>query len=294
MKKQEKVLIAGATGYLGRYVVQEFKKRGYWVRVLARNAEKLAEPGPFLEPAVNHLVDEIFTGEITQPETLHGVCDDIDMVFSSVGITRQRDGLSFMEVDYQGNKNLLNIAVQESVKKFTFVSVFMADVMPHLADARELFVRDLRNCGLDYAVVRPTGYFSDMGEYLNMAKSGRIYLLGTGQNRINPIHGQDLAQVCVNAACKKVKQVELDIGGPEIFSHEEIARLAFKTIGSRFRKWSIPVWLMKVLATLIRPFSKNGHQITSFFTTVMSNDFVAPQTGSHTLNQYFKERTTST
>jgi len=32
----KKVLVAGATGYLGRFVVQEFKKRGYWVRALAR------------------------------------------------------------------------------------------------------------------------------------------------------------------------------------------------------------------------------------------------------------------
>ena len=28
VKKMQKVLIAGATGYLGRFVVQEFKKRG--------------------------------------------------------------------------------------------------------------------------------------------------------------------------------------------------------------------------------------------------------------------------
>lgn len=32
----KKVLVAGATGYLGRFVAREFKKQGYWVRVLAR------------------------------------------------------------------------------------------------------------------------------------------------------------------------------------------------------------------------------------------------------------------
>ncbi|MBW2364782.1 MAG: NmrA family NAD(P)-binding protein, partial [Deltaproteobacteria bacterium] len=37
----QKVIVAGATGYLGRFVVQEFKKRGYWVRALARNPHKL-------------------------------------------------------------------------------------------------------------------------------------------------------------------------------------------------------------------------------------------------------------
>ena len=37
----KKVLVAGATGYLGRYLVQELKKQGYWVRALARNTNKI-------------------------------------------------------------------------------------------------------------------------------------------------------------------------------------------------------------------------------------------------------------
>jgi uncharacterized protein YbjT (DUF2867 family) len=73
-----KVLIAGATGYLGRFVVQEFKRRGYWIRALARNPERLAEPGPFLSPAVQDQIDDLFVGEVTKPETLAGLCDGIE------------------------------------------------------------------------------------------------------------------------------------------------------------------------------------------------------------------------
>ena len=32
----KRVLVAGATGYLGKYLVKELKKRGFWVRVLIR------------------------------------------------------------------------------------------------------------------------------------------------------------------------------------------------------------------------------------------------------------------
>jgi uncharacterized protein YbjT (DUF2867 family) len=119
----KKVLVAGATGYLGRFVVQEFKKRGYWVRALARNPKKLEKNGPFLEPAVRDQVDEVFVGEVTKLETLNGVCDGIDIIFSSIGITRQREKVSFMDVDYQGNINLLELAKKAVVKKVIFVSV---------------------------------------------------------------------------------------------------------------------------------------------------------------------------
>lgn len=76
----KKVLAAGATGYLGRYVIKERKKQGYWVRALARNPEKLEN--------LKGSIDEIFIGEVTRPETLDKVCQGINFVFSSVGITR--------------------------------------------------------------------------------------------------------------------------------------------------------------------------------------------------------------
>jgi uncharacterized protein YbjT (DUF2867 family) len=100
-----RVLVAGATGYLGRFVAREFKQRGAWVRVLARNPDKLKTPGPFLEPAVAGLVDDVFVGQVTQPETLRGLCDGIEVVVSSIGITRQTDRASYMDVDYRGNRN---------------------------------------------------------------------------------------------------------------------------------------------------------------------------------------------
>ncbi len=80
----KRVLVAGATGYLGGFVAREFKERGYPVRVLVRSAERLG--------ALRKIVDEVVVAEITRPDTLKGVCDGMDIVFSSVGITKQKDG----------------------------------------------------------------------------------------------------------------------------------------------------------------------------------------------------------
>jgi uncharacterized protein YbjT (DUF2867 family) len=286
-KKMQKVLVAGATGYLGRFVTQEFKKRGYWVRALARNPKKLKEAGPFMEPAIKDQIDEIFVGEVTKPETLSGLCDGIDIAFSSIGITRQRDKVSFIEVDYHGNRNLLELAVKARVKKFIFVSVFKADVIEKLAVAREMFVKDLRESGLDYAVIRPTGYFSDMGEYLKMAKSGRVYLIGGGHHRINPIYGADLAEICADAV--ESRQREIPVGGPETYSHEEIAELAFSVLGKTQKIRRIPVWMVNLAVKMIRPFSEHYYTLASFFTAVMQNDFAAPKTGTHSLREYFEK-----
>ena len=168
------VLVTGATGYLGRYLIKELKKQNYRVRALARNAIKLDN--------LKEHVDEIFEAEATKPETLTGICEGIDVVISSIGITRQKDGLTYMDVDYQGNKNLLDLAIKSNVSKFIYVSVVNAHLMKDLKmiQAKELFVDKLKESGLDYAVIRPTGFFSDMLEFLKMAQKGKVSLFGSG------------------------------------------------------------------------------------------------------------------
>ena len=164
----QRVLVAGATGYLGGFVAREFKARGYFVRALARSPRKLDH--------LWDLADDIIEGEVTRPETLEHVCDGIDAVFSSIGITRQKDGLTFRDVDYQGNKNLLEVALRAGARKFVYVSAFNGPNLRHLdiGAAHEDFVDELKASGICYAVLRPTGYFSDMGEILEMARRGRV------------------------------------------------------------------------------------------------------------------------
>ncbi len=285
----QKVLVAGSTGYLGRFVTEEFKRQGYWVRALARNPKKLEKVGPFLEPTVKDQIDEIFLGEVTKPETLRGLCDGIDIVFSSIGITRQRDKVGFMEVDYQGNKNILDLALRASVKQFIFVSAFQADLLKHIAmvKAREKLVEGLSRSGLNYTVIRPTGYFSDMTEFLKMAISGRVYLVGDGEKKINPIHGADLAKVCVTAVAKQ--QHQIPTGGPVTYTHAEVAELAFSVLGKTPKITRLPTWLVNPAVEMIRPFSKHYYTLAKFFTVAMQLNFDAPKTGTHTLKEFYEE-----
>jgi len=193
MLSRQRVLVAGATGYLGGFVAREFKSRGHFVRVLARRPQKL--------DSMEDRFDEIVEGEVTVPGSIQGICGGVDAVFSSVGITRQKDNLTFRDVDYQGNLNLLDVAVKAGVKKFIYVSVLNGPSLRHLdiVKAHEDFVDELRTSGLDYTIVRPTGYFSDMEEFLTMAANAAI--AGT---RIFSKHRAALAAFFVTAMTSDV------------------------------------------------------------------------------------------
>jgi len=276
----QRVLVAGATGYLGGFVAKELKKRGHFVRALARSPHKL--------DTIRDGLDEIVKAEVTRPETLEGVSDGINVVFSSVGITRQQDGLTFRDVDYQGNRNLLEGALKAGVKKFIYVSGFNGPKMRHLAiiAAHEDFVDELKASGIDYAVVRPTGYFSDMGEVFEMARKGRVWLIGSGRNRVNPIHGADLAVACADAV--DGNDTEIDVGGPQTMTWNEVAELAFEVQGRPVKVARIPQWLMWTMVRLVRLFNRHQGELLAFFTTMATTDVVAPSTGTHILEAHYR------
>ena len=287
--QKKRVLVAGATGYLGKFVVRAFKESGYFVRVLCRSEERLYEPGPFTAPALSRDdFDEVVTGEITRPETLARMFDDIDWVFSSVGISRQRDGLTFEQVDYQCNKNLIDLAKAAGVQRFTYVSMQGAENIMQLAitQAHEKVVAALRDSSMEYRIVRPCGYFSDMGVLYDMAKSGRAFLVGDGSNKMNPIHGTDLARVCVETS--QGEEIEVEAGGPDVMTQREAAELAFDVVGKPVKITVIPMWLARGLVKCIAVLSRQFGDLAEFIVTAGEIDGVGPKRGTITLKSYFE------
>ena len=79
----KRVFIAGATGYLGRYLCAEYQRRGWYVIALVRKTT-LAAPIS---------ADQLIEAQATEPATLNGIMAGVDLVVSCLGITRQVDGL---------------------------------------------------------------------------------------------------------------------------------------------------------------------------------------------------------
>jgi uncharacterized protein YbjT (DUF2867 family) len=285
-----RVLVAGATGYVGRFALQAFLREGFTVRALTRDEERLFSPGPFGAPALGKDDGaEIFVGELTQPETLAGLMDGVDLVFSSVGISRQRDGLSFHDVDYACNRTLIDLAEAADVKRFTYVSMQGAENIMQLAitQAHEKVVEALRSSSLEHRIVRPCGYFGDMRALFDMARRGRVYLVGAGENKMTPIYGADLATICVRASLGD--ELEVEAGGPDLMTQREAAELAFDVVGKPPKITVVPMWLARTAVRLIGLLSKQYGDLADFIATAGEIDGVGPQVGTTTLRSYFED-----
>jgi uncharacterized protein YbjT (DUF2867 family) len=280
----QKILVAGATGQLGRHIITELKDRGYAIRAIARVADKLS----------GSAVDEIVTADLTKPETLERVCHGVDYVISCAGASMNvndfRDRKSFYEVDYRGNLNLLAEAKRAQIKKFIYVSLAYADKLRHVeyADAHEKFIESLRASGIPHTIIRPTGFFCFVLEILKFANKGRGLLIGSGNCRTNPIHESDVARACVDALERNVDEVV--IGGPDLFTRREITELAFSALNRKPSIMSLSPGVFKILISPLRLFNRRIYALLDFGIAVTQIDVIAPQIDGQRLNHYFDER----
>tara|TARA_R110000744_G_scaffold6187_10_gene21741 strand:+ start:4761 stop:5651 length:891 start_codon:yes stop_codon:yes gene_type:complete len=281
-KTEKTILLAGATGYLGNYIAKELITRNIDTKIIARNPSRIID--------IASSLTGIIQAEVTSAETLKGHLRGVDTVISTIGITRQKDGLTFMDVDYGANMNLLEEAKRAGVRKFIYVSVINGQLHRNLklVEAKEAFVDQLKSSGLDYTIIRPNGFFSDMRDFLKMAEKGSVYIFGKGKKKFNPIHGADLAQVCVDAINSNKK--EFVVGGPDILTHYEVAEMALLTSGKPINIIHVPHWVRKSILWIMRTFtSSKTYGPIEFFLTLMAEDAIAPRYGSHRLSHFFQK-----
>jgi uncharacterized protein YbjT (DUF2867 family) len=148
--------VAGATGETGRRIVQELVGRGIRVRALVRSRELAAR---VLPPEV-----EIVVGDVLDPATLEAGMEGCTVVFCATGARPSWDPFQPYRVDYEGTKNLVNVAKAQGIQHFVLVSSLCVSQFFHPLNLFWLILvwkkqaeEYLRKSGLTYTIVRPGG-----------------------------------------------------------------------------------------------------------------------------------------
>ena len=101
-----KVLLAGAFGNLGFEILKVLaKKKHEIIAADLKEKENNGLEGKYTFKAI----------DATDPETLKGLCDGVDIVITTMGLTTASAKFTAYDIDYQGNMNLYNEAVKAGV-----------------------------------------------------------------------------------------------------------------------------------------------------------------------------------
>jgi uncharacterized protein YbjT (DUF2867 family) len=278
------ILVAGASGLIGREVVRRLAAGGHAVRTLSQNPERAASLRAF--------TSDIRIADATQPGALANLCEGIEVVVSTLGapVLPGAARRSYAAVDVAANRALLDEARRAGVRRFVYLGVFTTPAYAHSAYVRAHaeVERLVRASGLEYGFVRTTGVFGALSELVTMARRGPVPLIGDGRATTNPIHETDVAEA-VERAVAAAGSTEESLGGPETLSRRRIAELAFAACGKRSRVMALPVWLMRLIGWLYGLVNRRMADLLAFVIPASTRDCVAPSVGTRLLAPYFEQ-----
>jgi uncharacterized protein YbjT (DUF2867 family) len=187
-----KAFVAGATGETGRRIVQQLVDRGIPVRAMVRNLEMAKS----LLPAGV----EIVLGDVLQPQTLAAAIGDATVIFCATGAKPSLDPTGPYQVDFEGTKNLVNVAKSQGVEQFILVSSLCVSKLLHPLNLfwgilvwKKWAEEYIQRSGLAYTIVRPGGLMND-------DNNDQVLMAGADQLFDGRIPRMKVAQVCVEAA----------------------------------------------------------------------------------------------
>ena len=277
------ILIAGA-GILGRNLIELYLDRGDTVRALAYSLDEFQSLGD----KRNHPNLSTVAADVTRPDTLTGVCDDMDAAISCIGITRMKGSLTHMDVDYQGNINLLREAEKAGIKKFGFISpagVEQGKDTAPLLEAKYLFKKELKKSPIRWLIFRSGGFFPDLAGMVDMAQKGPLYVIGDGSSVSTPVDVRDLAAVMVEEMDRTDNKF-ISVGGPEDMSWNDICDACFKRCGRPQKIIRIPTWLCEATLRVLKPFSKSYYAMGRLILFMSTYDLPTDKRGTRTFADF--------
>ena len=199
-----KALVAGATGETGRRIVRELVKRQIAVRALVRDLET----GKKVLPSEA----ELMVGDVLDLNSLTKAVADCTVLLCATGARPSLDPSGPYQVDYQGTKNLVNIAKAQGIEQFILVSSLCVSQFFHPLNLFWLVLywkkqaeTYLENSGLKYTIVRPGGLKNeDNSDPILMSSADTLFEGSIPRTKV--------AQICVDSLFKdEYKQRILEI-----------------------------------------------------------------------------------
>jgi nucleoside-diphosphate-sugar epimerase len=205
-----KVLVTGASGFLGQGVCEELRRRGHDVGALVRR--------PGSEPAGTCAV----AGDLADGAALTAALEAERpecVIHLAAEIASQRSAERIEEINVRGTKRLLDACVATSRPRFVFTStVVTGDAHGELLDedtplpveteygrSKQAGERLVRESGLDAVIIRPShvygpgGWFAE--EFVNRLRApGRFAVIGRGDNLWDVVRSEDVVTAIVDAA----------------------------------------------------------------------------------------------
>lgn len=259
---KRRILLAGGTGYIGRFVAHELVARGYAVTAVVRGPIAGGDTGSLEKRAPMLRGCDLCVAPVTDAARLSVALEGaaFDAVISCIA-SRNGAPRDAWRVDCEANKHLLAIGQRQGAGHFVMLSAICVQ-RPQLAfqRAKLAFESALQASGMSYSIVRPTAFFKSLAGQVERVRAGKAFLVfGDGRlTACKPIGEADLAGFLVDCLeTPDLKNRILPLGGPgPALTPREQGELLCRLAGQPARIRSITPKLFDAALALLGPLSR--------------------------------------
>lgn len=245
-----RVLVTGATGFLGRRVVQALCDQGHQVRCLVHTpGEEERLPGRDLD---------IHYGGVSDITALRAATYSLDAVVHLVAVIRERGAATFDAVNRQGTRNVATVAAEAGVGHFIHVSAIGAQDQPLYPYLHSKWrgEQEVVQCGIPFSILRPSILFGPGDEFITtLAALARALpvmpIAGSGANLLHPIAVEDAAQCIAATVSGEPTMGPIELGGPEHLTYVEVVQTVCRNLSVRRALLPVPLSVMQGLARVM-------------------------------------------
>ena len=262
-----KILITGASGFIGSFIVEEALNRGFetWAAVRKSSSRE------WLQDERIHFIELNLSSKEQLVEQLQG--KDFDYVVHAAGVTKCLNKADFHRINTEGTKNLADALLETGMplKRFVFVSslsIFGAireqqpyeairesdTPQPNTAYGKSKLEAEkyLTTTTLPYIILRPTGVYGPREkDYFIMAKSIKQhsdFAVGYKRQDITFVYVSDVVQAVFLALEKGDNGRKYFLSDGEVYQSTTFSDLIHEELG---RPWWIritaPVWVLRIV-----------------------------------------------
>lgn len=238
------VLVVGAGGFIGGYLVSALRARGWHVLLGMRAARSVGQ------------VRACDLARLTTPASWQPLLEGVDVVVNAAGILREGAGQSFQVVHHDAPLALARACAQGGVRRFVQVSALGLPQDGAFIASKHAFDAELLALPLSAVVLRPSVVYSASGSYGGTsllralaAFPGASLLPGHARWPVQPLAAEDLGEVVAAAAGGDVQGV-FEVGGPRpmpLRDYQLAWRRWLRIAGQR--ALAVPQWM--VAATVV-------------------------------------------
>jgi len=277
-----KILVIGASGFVGGHVARALVAEGYAVRCLARNPAKVRD--------LAALGGEVVQGDMSDPASMRRALEGVDAAYIAVHTLSPQGadtaGRGFMDVEMQGVQHIVAACRTRGVRRLVYVTFLGAAPAGPGAWARGRWQTEqfLLHSGLDVTVIRPGMIVGLGGQGFNMlmsnAKRRVSIVIGSGQNRFRCIAIDDLVAYLVGVLDDPRAYGHCyDVGGDDVLTTNQLIDVAAAVLGRQQPgKIHIPRALLGALAPLIERMTKTPQGALKGMLDGMKTDLVGDPT----------------